>query len=367
VTRTGFIEIRDIRVGDEAQSRDALTGAVGFKPALAQYSNPYAETVYIRVRDGKTGTVQEIVSNRIHPFFVSVPEGARVPPSSESHAYEGEIEGGAWVDADDLAPGFRLLEADGGWSEVVSVRIARERLQAYNLTIADWHTYFVKADIAASLDAVWVHNNCNTLGPDGKFKGAGHEAAFSKHEADAAALGLAPLSRADWADPAKFSAYANQRQAALPDGHPEKGPGSWQAVPSQTTASASQAPSADYEASVTNSPRGSAYVFNGKAYDGYKDGELIDAKGDFDGFVNADGSPKAWWNKPGPRDTPSKYDQEAALIKTGIDAANGAPVRFIVKTEKTAKMIERMARQALRITDPRLPLPAHIRIEVRKG
>jgi filamentous hemagglutinin len=159
-TSTGYLEIRDIRPGQLVWSRDALTGAMGYKPALAQYSNPYAETVYISVRDGETGTVQEIVSNRIHPFFVSVPEGARVPPGAEGHDYEGEIDDGAWVDADDLAPGFRLLEADGGWSEVVSVRIARERLQAYNLTIADWHTYFVKAGFDGASDAVWVHNNC---------------------------------------------------------------------------------------------------------------------------------------------------------------------------------------------------------------
>ena len=32
-------------------------------------------------------------------------------------------------------------------------------LQAYNLTVADWHTYFVKGD-KAETEGVWVHNEC---------------------------------------------------------------------------------------------------------------------------------------------------------------------------------------------------------------
>ena len=81
-------------------SRNELTGATGYKPVTAQYSNPYEETVYVRVRDGVSGVEQEIVSNRIHPFFVAVSGGRMLPRSSEGHDYKGEIEGGAWVDAD---------------------------------------------------------------------------------------------------------------------------------------------------------------------------------------------------------------------------------------------------------------------------
>ena len=32
-------------------------------------------------------------------------------------------------------------------------------LKAYNLTVADWHTYFVKGN-QAETEGVWVHNSC---------------------------------------------------------------------------------------------------------------------------------------------------------------------------------------------------------------
>ncbi|SUX21942.1 Protein of uncharacterised function (DUF1557) [Cardiobacterium valvarum] len=46
-----------------------------------------------------------------------------------------------------------------------SVRIAEEPLQAYNLTIADYHTYFIKGEKGTG--GVWVHNDClNALPPN---------------------------------------------------------------------------------------------------------------------------------------------------------------------------------------------------------
>ena len=36
---------------------------------------------------------------------------------------------------------------------------ALQPLQAYNLTVTDWHTYFVKGD-KAEMEGVWVHNEC---------------------------------------------------------------------------------------------------------------------------------------------------------------------------------------------------------------
>ena len=82
-TLRGYVEIRDIRPGNMVLSRDEVTGAVGYKPVTAQYSNPYEETVYVRVRDGVSGVEQEIVSNRIHPFFVAVSGPRTLPRSGE--------------------------------------------------------------------------------------------------------------------------------------------------------------------------------------------------------------------------------------------------------------------------------------------
>ncbi|MBG8948962.1 septum formation inhibitor Maf, partial [Neisseria meningitidis] len=35
----------------------------------------------------------------------------------------------------------------------------QQPLKAYNLTVADWHTYFVKGS-QAETEGVWVHNSC---------------------------------------------------------------------------------------------------------------------------------------------------------------------------------------------------------------
>ena len=65
---------------------------------------------------------------------------------------------GYWVDAADLLTGDRLLNDDGSWAEVVSSEVIPEPLQAYNLTVESWHTYFVAANEDAA--PVWVHNDC---------------------------------------------------------------------------------------------------------------------------------------------------------------------------------------------------------------
>ncbi len=58
-----------------------------------------------------------------------------------------------------------MLNDDSTWAEVVSVKIELKPLQAFNLTVADYHTYFVAANDEA--DAVWVHNSCYRSVPEG--------------------------------------------------------------------------------------------------------------------------------------------------------------------------------------------------------
>ncbi|HFC8523342.1 TPA: polymorphic toxin-type HINT domain-containing protein [Neisseria subflava] len=99
-TADGYKAIARIRVGDRVFAKDETSGVTGYKPVTARYGNPYQETVYIKVSDGigKTQTVRNII----------------VKPTP---------------------------------------------LKAYNLTVADWHTYFVKGD-KAETEGVWVHNDC---------------------------------------------------------------------------------------------------------------------------------------------------------------------------------------------------------------
>ena len=135
-TADGYKAIARIRAGDRVFAKDEASGETGYKPVTAQYGNPYQETVYIEVSDG-LGKIQTLVSNRIHPFY----------------------SGGKWIKAEDLKAGSRLFAENGAEQTVQSVTVKQEPLQAYNLTVADWHTYFVKGD-KAETEGVWVHNAC---------------------------------------------------------------------------------------------------------------------------------------------------------------------------------------------------------------
>ncbi len=135
-TADGYKAIAHIRVGDRVFAKDETSGAMGYKPVTAQYGNPYQETVYIEISDG-LGKIQTLVSNRIHPFYSD----------------------GKWIKAEDLKAGSRLFAENGAEQTVQSVTVKQEPLQAYNLTVADWHTYFVKGD-KAETEGVWVHNDC---------------------------------------------------------------------------------------------------------------------------------------------------------------------------------------------------------------
>ncbi|KZL15776.1 polymorphic toxin-type HINT domain-containing protein [Pseudovibrio sp. Ad37] len=166
-TDEGLLPIRDVTTEMSVASRDPMTGAMSMKPVQAQYSNPYDETVSVSIRDVDTGAEQTIVSNRIHPYFVQTER--KVASSSEGHTYIGPLKNGHWVDAAELQAGDRLLNDDGTWAEVVGVEIEAKPLTAYNLTVSDFHTYFVAANENAA--PVWMHNNCvngSTTLPNGR-------------------------------------------------------------------------------------------------------------------------------------------------------------------------------------------------------
>ncbi|HEZ0756022.1 TPA: HINT domain-containing protein [Neisseria meningitidis] len=125
-----------IRVGESVLSKGEASGKTGYKPVTARYGNPYQETVYIEVSDG-IGNNQTLISNRIHPFY----------------------SGGKWIKAEDLKAGSRLLSESGKTQTVRNIVVKPTPLKAYNLTVADWHTYFVKGN-QAETEGVWVHNDC---------------------------------------------------------------------------------------------------------------------------------------------------------------------------------------------------------------
>ena len=135
-TADGYKAIAHIQTGEYVFAKDEASGKTGYKPVTARYGNPYQETVYIKVSDG-IGNSQTLISNRIHPFY----------------------SGGKWIKAEDLKAGSRLFAESGAEQTVQSVTVKPKPLKAYNLTVADWHTYFVKGD-KAETEGVWVHNSC---------------------------------------------------------------------------------------------------------------------------------------------------------------------------------------------------------------
>ncbi|HEZ3332961.1 TPA: polymorphic toxin MafB class 1, partial [Neisseria meningitidis] len=135
-TTDGYKAIAHIQAGDRVFAKDETSGKTGYKPVTARYGNPYQETVYIEVSDG-LGKIQTLVSNRIHPFYSD----------------------GKWIKAEDLKAGNRLLSESGKTQTVRNIVVKPTPLKAYNLTVADWHTYFVKGD-KAETEGVWVHNDC---------------------------------------------------------------------------------------------------------------------------------------------------------------------------------------------------------------
>ncbi|WP_307753077.1 polymorphic toxin-type HINT domain-containing protein, partial [Neisseria gonorrhoeae] len=66
---------------------------------------------------------------------------------------------GKWIKAEDLKAGNRLFAESGKTQTVRNIVVKPKPLKAYNLTVADWHTYFVKGN-QAETEGVWVHNSC---------------------------------------------------------------------------------------------------------------------------------------------------------------------------------------------------------------
>ena len=149
-TEAGYKAIADIRVGDKVLARNERNGQTGYKEVLRQYSNPYAETTYIRIKDS-TGRVHTIVSNTIHPFYSN----------------------GRWVQAGYLKTGERLLSESGSEQVVEKVSTEQKPLVAYNLNVSDWHTYFVRGS-GSQTEGVWVHNECLTKAPSERYNRNAH-------------------------------------------------------------------------------------------------------------------------------------------------------------------------------------------------
>ncbi len=146
--------IADVALGDLVWASDPDTGVAGPRPVtdLIRHGGPHL-MVDIDFSDGS-----QVDATDRHPFW--------------------SVERQAWVDAISLHPGDTVLTAEAALLTVRHTRITTRTLTAYNLTVADLHTYHV-----ADSD-ILVHN-CGSGGQGrdalGRFtSGSGGETAATR-------------------------------------------------------------------------------------------------------------------------------------------------------------------------------------------
>lgn len=130
--------IQDVAVGEHVLATEPTTGETAGKPVTQLHLNLDTHLTYLTVVSGK-GESSVIRTTWEHPFW------------SESRQ--------AWVLAATLVTGETLLSVDGLTATIVAVENHLGSRPMHNLTIADFHTYYV----LAGQTPVLVHN---APGPD---------------------------------------------------------------------------------------------------------------------------------------------------------------------------------------------------------
>ncbi|MER5778291.1 polymorphic toxin-type HINT domain-containing protein [Streptomyces sp. NPDC002039] len=135
--------IQDIRVGDIVMATDPQTGETRPKKVTATITTPDdKEFTDLTLTDDAAprGPPEQITSTRHHPYW-----------SETRHQ---------WTDAGDLTPGEQLRRPDGATLTVKTTRNYPYAVTTHNLTVDDFHTYYV----LAGATPVLVHN-CGDVEP----------------------------------------------------------------------------------------------------------------------------------------------------------------------------------------------------------
>ena len=132
-TDNGLKPIETIVPGDMVKSMDTVTGEIAYKAVTEIHTNQFDPVGAVTLLDETDGSETVLSVTASHPFY-----------SAE----------GAWVHASKLKVGEKLIEDGSGTLTVTSVSFNPNAKSAltYNLTVADYHTYFVGED------GVLVHN-----------------------------------------------------------------------------------------------------------------------------------------------------------------------------------------------------------------
>ena len=127
MTAAGLKKIEEIREGDLVLAYDEETGEQAYKPVVQLFRNESKDWVGVTV-DGK-----ETISTPGHKYYL---------PETK-----------AWVSAEDLKVGYKVLTSDGEYATIEAVRPTHYKTPqtTYNFEVEDFHTYYFG-------NGVLVHN-----------------------------------------------------------------------------------------------------------------------------------------------------------------------------------------------------------------
>lgn len=155
LTDEGLVAIKDIVAGQSrVWARSEFSGESAWKLVTNHYSNIYETMIDLEIVIPMTGEIQTIRTNKLHPFFVTN-NFRSVSLMSGINRYSGK-----WVAADKLNIGDSLSTATDSNAVITKINEIIKPFEAYNLTVKDFHTYFVQGKKSKSSNSVWVHNDC---------------------------------------------------------------------------------------------------------------------------------------------------------------------------------------------------------------
>ncbi|MDH0864173.1 polymorphic toxin-type HINT domain-containing protein [Mitsuaria sp. GD03876] len=132
LAETGLVPIEQITVGTRVQSWDEATGRTALKPVVAVILNEGRPLYRLSlVEESGRVTTTEVTDN--HPYWV---------------------EGAGWVESLHLKRGMKIATFENAAARVLGIEDLGRAELTYNLTVADFHTYF------AGESRTLVHNTC---------------------------------------------------------------------------------------------------------------------------------------------------------------------------------------------------------------
>lgn len=134
MTKEGLKPIEQIKAGDYVLARDEKTGKQTWQKVLQHYNSLHNDAIRLTFTNIVSSEKETIITTAEHPFYVKEQ---------------------GWTRADQLKAGNLVLTASGGYVKVGAGTWLQSEQLAYNMSVAQYHTYFV------GKQQVWVHNDCD--------------------------------------------------------------------------------------------------------------------------------------------------------------------------------------------------------------